>query len=177
MLNDEQAATDETIVGLPLKRDDYEMPTYFIKIGSGRSDYVFNIGSFDFSFYAKEQLNWFNGNEDSKYPQTPKLSSSESNFDIFSSKLLLLLRNYSSELKQYFPAGMNSTLKTAFSSAILAKFHLLEVKYQELKLKHQQGEYIGEHVKPKSLKWPSVLVSTQSICHYILYNLYCFYRE
>lgn len=141
-----------------MKPANFEMPVYFIKIGNGRSDFVFNIGSFDFSFYAKEQLEWFNGNEDLMFPQTPKLSSPESTFDTFSSKLLKLLQNYSNELKQYFPTGMCSTLKTAFSSAVVAKFYLLEEKYQELKMKQLRGEYIGEYAKAKSLKWPSVLV-------------------
>mgnify|MGYP007002770772 CR=1 FL=1 len=149
-----QAAVDSPFV--PLTR---QLPAYFIKTGDGSSDVVLNLGAFDFSYFAKEQLNWFIGENDLIFPQTPKITSAEANFDIFSAKLLRLLKNYSTELKQYFPSGMNSSLKTAFSASIVCKFPHLEEKYQELKIKQSKKEYIGERAKANSLFWPSVIVS------------------
>ncbi|KAH9387532.1 hypothetical protein TYRP_008721, partial [Tyrophagus putrescentiae] len=110
------------------------------------SDVILNLGAFDFHHFAKEQLNWFSGKENLLNSKIPIITSAEANFDIFTAKLLRLLRNYATELKQYFP-----------TASIVAKFYLLKEKYQELKLKQRQNEYIGEHAKTLSFRWPSVL--------------------
>lgn len=148
--------SNQAAIDSPFVPSTVQLPAYFIKTGNGSSDVVLNLGAFDFSYFAKEQRNWFIGEDDLMFPQTPKIISAEANFDIFSAKLLRLLKNYATELKQYFPKGMNSSLKTAFSASIVSTFPHLEEKYQELKLNQSKKEYIGEHTRANSLRWTSV---------------------
>jgi hypothetical protein len=150
------------------------MPDYFIQVGEGPHDYVLNFAKFDFYSFAKDQINWFQDRDDPEVIGLPKISATEANFDLFSLKVLRLLKNYAIELKQFFPHGMSSHNRNYFCAVLASKFNELEIKYQGLKTLQRSGIFIGAKAKQDSLKWPSVIVSYCIIIFII--NWLIFYR-
>lgn len=162
-LNDPQIIVSG--VGFPVQPEGGLMPSYFIQVGDSPHDWVFNLGRFNFKKFGGADWEWFKGGEDSLKPSTPKITSTEANFDLLSVKLLNLLKNYGTELRPYFPYGMHSTLKTSFVAALTSQFKHLEPKYQHLLLQQKNGSYIGAKVKSDSMRWPSVRVSNNNLIY------------
>ena len=154
--------------GWPTKTKDKDgkplpMPEYFIQTGDGPHDWILNLGAFDFEANAGGEAKWFKGERDpssSERMPIPEISSELAQFDLFDLKMMKLVKRYSNVLVPYYPCGMNSSCKRDFAAAIASHFGLMEVKYQDLMLKHRQGTFIGKKVKKNTFRWPSVVVSS-----------------
>ena len=154
--------------GWPTKTKDKDgkplpMPEYFIQTGDGPHDWILNLGAFDFEANAGGEAKWFKGERDpssSEKTPIPDIISDLAKFDLFDLKMMKLVKRYSNVLVPYYPCGMNSSCKRDFAAAIASHFGLMEVKYQDLMLKHRQGTFIGKKVKKNTFRWPSVVVSS-----------------